>query len=216
MAKNKFIDSNHFYGILMRGDRVSQDLLNILQVKELREQRWKSAIEEIYRKDNLNYEYLLIGGPYNGYILLLSKAVKSLKYALNLCNDLKDKYSAVLSLVNDVHLGVYRYIKIEDQKIVRFFERDANSVTGEFGDLTIEERQLLENSSEHDYFHTVRLLENILDLQTLRNDETVLRKNVIVGKRYLEDIEKYKEYLFLLKKNKEPLTQKDNHIDLPF
>lgn len=61
---------------------------------------------------------------------------------MNCCYLLSKEFKEFYYFLTDIHIGTYRFIKVFEGKIVRFFERDCNHNTGEFGDLIQEEKDL--------------------------------------------------------------------------
>jgi hypothetical protein len=148
----------------------------------------------------LDWNYIICGGNWN------------LKYSLNCCNEFSKKYNEVFSFVVDTHSGDYQFIKIENGKISRFFERDCNHITGEFGQKIKEEIEI--GNKEHDYFYVVQVAKKVLRLNELSKSN--FSSDILVGKRYYRDVE---NYLVLYDETTNPKQIDNGRIkteDLPF
>jgi hypothetical protein len=126
-------------------------------------------------------------------------------------------YKEVYSVVNDEYTGQQIFIKIIDGKIVRFFERDADYKTGEFGEKTKEEIQIESEEVEHNYYHVRAITEKLLNFtQNNKKGRELFGNEIIVGKRYLNVIEKYKEYIKYLEYHDLDKRKDISIDDLPF
>lgn len=218
MDKKIPINENCLYAILVKNGN-SKNISSIIKLKNTVSCDWKSANEKVKNSkkfDNYgNYEIVIVSNEILDWNYIICKKNSDLKYSMNCCNELSKKYDEIFSFLIDVHSGNYRFIKMENRKIVRFFERDCNQVTGEFGKLLKEELEIVKENENHDYFYAVEVAKKVIRLNELSNEN--FDNNVIVGKRYYREIENYAElYAEPIKPNEDEKKSRIENKDLPF
>lgn len=212
------IDENHFFVVIAKNGN-AEEISSILKMKDADWYDWEDAIKKARQRENFDqngfYEIAIVSNQISGWNYIFCKKIKDLKYNLNLCHDLSKIYEDIFSFSIDVHSGDYRFIKVQNRRILRFFERDCNQVTGEFGEQLEEETAIEEENEEHDYFYANQVAEKIIRLDLINESQ---RKNekVLVGKRYYREIEKYKNLYIEPAKPSDSTRGEVNGEDLPF
>ena len=165
------------------------DICSALKLNDISVFEWKIALKKTCGKNNSDengyFENVAVSSPISSWNYILCDKFSDSKYTLNCCNNLSEKYSEIFSFGIDVHSGIYRFLKIENKVITRFFERNYNQETGEFGVKLKEETDLNGN----DYFYVVNVVKKVLRLA----GETHFGDALSVGKRYYHEAETYKE-----------------------
>jgi len=207
------LDYNFFHAIAIKDGGISL-ITNLLQLKHIVNIDDENNIASNLYSDTskVDYENFLLAKSRLDYTYIICPRFYDFKYTINVCDVLSQKYPELYSLAIDVHTGLYRFIKIYQGAIVRFFERDANHNTGEFGTPIQEELIIKTESKKHDYFHVVQIAEKLFGHSPLEFNDV---EKVILGKRHLVDIEKYPENIPYLKKNPEQANTPDER-ELPF
>ncbi len=212
------IDENHFHVIVVQ----NQDVEKISSDLKLKNSEWcdwadanRQAKEKKKTDANGHYEVAIITNQVSDWNYIFCDKFKDLKYGLNCCNELSGNHDKIFYFSIDVHSGDYRFLKIENGNISRFFERNSNQETGEFGKPLIEELEIEKENKEHDYFHVIQIAKKILRLDLIKKSQLSGEK-VLVGKRYYHEIEKYKNLYFEPAKPNNLKKREVSGDDLPF
>ena len=194
MDKKLPIEINHLYVILVRKGN-SKNISSILNLKDSVYCNWELAKEKVRnskKSDEIGYYAMnIVTNEISGWNYIICKKNGDLKYTMNCCNELSKEYNHLFSFQIDVHSGRYRFLKIENKKISRFFERDSNEVTGEFGQLLREELEIVKEKNEYDYFYAIEVAKKVLRFNELSIKD--FTDEVLVGKRYYQDMENHPE-----------------------
>lgn len=187
------IDIGCLYAIVIQnGD--TKRISELLKLRSIESFNWEVGRKKFWRHNNFDKighsESVIVSEEIEGWNYILCDRFYDLKYALNSCNVLSKEYSEMYHFVYDGHTGQSRFIYIKNGSIVRFFERDSDSNTGEFGEeLEIEQKIIAESKDEY-YDHVWNLAKEVLNENVW--SEQSFERNIIVGRRYSMEIEKYK------------------------
>ena len=195
------------------------EIQNTLQLTNQQNLNWKDALEKLFDSspNYENYESVFVSNPIQNYVFIFCRRFYDLKYPMNCCNQLANKNKEIYYFLIDDHAGFYRFIKFEEGKISRFFERDCNHNTGEFGTQLPEENLIEKENKEHSYSHAVFVLEKVINYEFIKNNIDLSQETLTLGQRHLETVEKYKEFLFILRRHKPPEHENNSgDSDFPF
>jgi len=161
------IDVNCLYSIVVKNGNQNK-IIEMLQLSEPKVVTWEEAIKVTRDrpKEYLNYEHAIISENINGWVFIICERFYTQSYAMNCCNILSKEFNEIYYFLTDDHIGIYKFIKIMEGQIVRFFERDYNHNTGEFGELIQEEKDLKKENKEHSFSHVVEVADRILEFNT--------------------------------------------------
>lgn len=157
------IDLYNFCAILVKDGNTKQ-ISSLLKVKDIILDNWDSANQKmrdskISNKES-DYGMIIVSNQIENLNYIILDNNQDFKYAMNICNELSKEYRDVFYFLIDVHSGLYKFIKFEERKISRFFERDSNQLTGEFGQKTEEELKIKTESK--DFFYLIEVVKEVL------------------------------------------------------
>jgi hypothetical protein len=212
------IDESILHVIIVQSLEVEQ-ISMVLKMQDVKWCKWQDALKEFYKNETFYddgfYELTIVTSQFQNWNYIFCRKFEDLKYALNCCNELSKTGKFLYYFSVDVHSGDYGFAKIEDGKISRLFLRNCNSETGEFGEPLKEETELDKENDEHDYFHVVQVAEKLLRLDLIK-ESCSNNEEVLVGKRYYHEIEKYKNLYLEPAKPNTSMPDVGGRDDLPF
>jgi len=188
------------------------DICTALKLRDITSCRWGFSLEKVRDvndfDENGHFETIAVSATISTWNYVVCDAFYDLKYVMNCCQDLNEKYNEMFSFSIDISLGTYRFLKIENKAITRFFDRNNNQEIGEFGVKLKEEDGLNGN----DYYYVIDVVKKVLRLDT----QVHFHKKLSVGKRYSHEVETYKELYTPPEKNTENQIINLQNDDLPF